>query len=77
MSDAIFAGAALLPFPYGGFVNKANTDLSGTWGKKSTNCVWSITACRVNHWGREYIPNTPVTPGAQCHYGFWSKPPSP
>ena len=21
--------------------------------------------------------NTPVTPGARCHYGFWSKPPSP
>ena len=23
------------------------------------------------------VANTPVTPEARCHYGFWSKPPSP
>ena len=23
------------------------------------------------------VSNTPVTPEARCHYGFWSKPPSP
>jgi len=26
---------------------------------------------------RPSVRNTPVTPEARCHYGFWSKPPPP
>ena len=39
--------------------------------------LWNNLPLYMRECGFVHRFNTPVTPEARCHYGFWSKPPSP
>ena len=68
---SIWRGGATRVLPewirWGGVVAHIFRDpYSVLWGEGGNSRIFSVDCS-----------NTPVTPEARCHYGFWSKPPSP